>query len=397
MITLETQKTRFTRHKVNQGFQLLSSCLRTVVVNFALSAACGKSDDCNKKNKKNLLSGWGNTTNIFRMSKTKLIVVLFGLGLIAYLFAKIGISAVFAQLSLLGWKAFLVVIPFLLINYIDTWAWIFTFPPPFSQHNISFLKVFYLRLWGEAINNFTATAHIGGDVTRIYCLKSLGMPMTQGTVSVVMDKAALIISEILFIYTGILLLLAKIEWPASVKWGVAFLLILVLLAIYIILAMVHKGVFSRVVEMVYSRWKWERILQFYEKMKHLDLHLAQFYKNHRREFIHSNVWHYLGWLAGAVESWLMLWLLGINVGAVDAVMIEALMILVKGVGFFVIGSLGIQEGGSVFLFHLLDMGQGTGLAFSLLKRIRELFYGLVGWIIFSTQPSTAQEPQTPLS
>ena len=326
-----------------------------------------------------------------------MVVVLLGLGLLAYLFSKIGISAVFAQLSSLGWKAFLVVMPFLLINYIDTWAWIFTFPPPFSKHNISFLKVFWLRLWGEAINNFTATAHVGGDVARIYCLKSLGMPATQGTVSVVMDKAAMIISEILFIYLGILLLLVKIEWPLSVKWGVAFMLVLVLLSIYIILALMHKGIFSKVVEMAYGKWKWKRLLQLHEKVQHIDLHLAKFYKYHRAEFVYSNFWHFLGWIAGAVETWLMLWLLGINVGVVDAIMIEALMTLVKGLGFFIIGSLGIQEGGSVFLFHLLDMGQGTGLAFSLLKRIRELFYGLVGWIVFSTQPAIIPKPQTPLS
>lgn len=333
------------------------------------------------------------------MSKTKAVIILLGLGLIAYLFHEIGLETVFEQLSSLGWKALLVFLPFLLINCIDTWAWILTFPPPFSKHAISFLKVFWLRLWGEAINNFTATAHIGGDVTRIYCLKSLGVPMTQGTVSVIMDKAALIISEILFIYTGILLALMKIDLPWWAKWGVAFTLILALLSIYGILALVHKGVLSKIVEMIYSRWQWKRILQLFEKIKHLDLHLTQFYKNHPNEFIRSNIWHYAGWIAGALETWVILWVMGTNIGIVEAVMIESLMTLVKGLGFFIVGSLGIQEGGAVFLFHLLNMGQDTGLAFSLLKRSREIFYGLVGWIIYSLQvsPVETKAHQTPLS
>lgn len=324
------------------------------------------------------------------MNKTKTLIVFFGLGLIVYLFKQIGFEAVFAQLSALGWKAFLVFIPFLLINCIDAWAWILTFPPPFSKHAISFLKIFWLRLWGEAVNNFTATAHIGGDVTRIYCLKSLGVPMTQGTVSVIMDKAALIISEILFIYTAILLALMKIDLPWWAKWGVSFTLILVLLSIYAVLALVHKGIFSKIVEMIYSRWQWQSILKLFEKIKHLDLHLTQFYKNHPHEFIRCNIWHYAGWAAGALETWVILWVMGMNVGIVEAIMIEGLMTLAKGLGFFIVGSLGIQEGGAVFLFHLLNMGQDTGLAFSLLKRSREIFYGIVGWLVFTLRFAPAE-------
>ncbi|MBI5428798.1 MAG: flippase-like domain-containing protein [Nitrospinae bacterium] len=333
------------------------------------------------------------------MNKTKAVVVLFGLGFVAYLFNEIGSAAVFERLSSMGWKSVLVFLPFLLCNYIDTWAWIFTFPPPFSRYSLSFASVFWLRLCGEAVNNFTATAHVGGDVTRVYCLRNMGVPMTQGTVSVVMDKAALIISEILFIYTGVFMLLAKIDWPAWLKWTVASSLILALAAIYGVLALVHRGVFSKIVETVYHRWKWERVLKFYEKVKHLDAHLAQFYRDHGREFVRSNVWHYIGWLAGALETWTLLYLLGIEADLFDALMIESLMTLVKGLGFFIVGSLGIQEGGSVFLFHLLDMGHGAGLAFSLLKRAREIFYGLAGWIAFSVLFSGAgvRESQAPLS
>jgi putative membrane protein len=333
------------------------------------------------------------------MNKTKISIVLVGLAFIVYLFSEIGVAAVWERLSALGWNSVLIFLPYLLCNYIDTWAWIFTFPPPFSKYAVSFASVFWLRLCGEAVNNFTATAHVGGDFTRVYCLKYMGVPMTQGVVSVVMDKAALIISEILFIYTAILLLLIKMDWPASLKWAIASSLILVLIAIYGVLALVHKGIFSKIVEAIYSKWRWDKILKFYEGVKHLDLYLAQFYRDHWREFVRSNVWHYVGWLAGALETWTLLYLLNIKAGFVDALMIEGLMTLVKGLGFFIVGSLGIQEGGSVFLFHLLDLGLGTGLAFSMLKRTREIFYGLAGWIVFSVQFSgaKARESQAPLS
>ena len=66
-------------------------------------------------------------------------------------------------------------------------------------------------------------------------------------------------------------------------------------------------------------------------------------------------------------------------------MIESLISLAKGLGFLIPGSLGVLEGGSVLLFQALGLGPGLGLAFSLLKRTREIFFGMLGWVVLSTQ------------
>ncbi|MFQ5451567.1 MAG: flippase-like domain-containing protein [Nitrospinaceae bacterium] len=319
------------------------------------------------------------------MKTGKVLLFFLGLGIIALLFYKIGFTEIEKQFSDLGWKVLYIFLPFFLIGYIGTWAWIYTFPPPFSKYKISFSKLFWLRVVGEAVNNFTSTAHVGGDLTRVLFLKKLGVPTTKGMVAVIMDKVALIITEVFFIFTGILLLLVKMDWPAWVKGGVASSFLLAGLFIYGILLMVRKGVFSKMSGSLQRRWDWKWLDQIHEKIKHLDHHLSHFYRHHRREFISSNVLHYVSWILGALETWTILYVLGLRVGLVDAIMIEALVTLVKGLGFFIVGSLGVLEGGTVFLFQILNIGEGTGLAFTLLKRAREMAFGALSWLVFSIQ------------
>jgi uncharacterized membrane protein YbhN (UPF0104 family) len=95
-----------------------------------------------------------------------------------------------------------------------------------------------------------------------------------------------------------------------------------------------------------------------------------------RSFGHSLV----GWATGALETWLMLALLGSPVSLMTALVIEAGAAGVRAVGFLIPGSLGVLEGGIVGLFALLRMDPATGLAFGIVRRIREATWILLGYV-----------------
>jgi len=42
------------------------------------------------------------------------------------------------------------------------------------------------------------------------------------------------------------------------------------------------------------------------------------------------------------------------------------------------GSLGVQEGGGVYIFHILKLDMSAGLTLMLLKRVRELVFAALG-------------------
>jgi putative membrane protein len=86
------------------------------------------------------------------------------------------------------------------------------------------------------------------------------------------------------------------------------------------------------------------------------------------------------WFVGAVEVWIALWALGIPGGFPQAIVLEGVAQGVRSAMFFVPGALGIQEGGYVVVGRLLGIPGEMGLALALIRRVRELVFGIPGLI-----------------
>ncbi len=316
------------------------------------------------------------------MSKQKLITTILGLGIFIYIFKAIGWQATLDSIVSIGWKYPIILLPFSLVNYVDTWGWLYTFPKYNPTHTLSFSKIYWLRICGEAFNNFTPSAHIGGDILRILILKKLGLATTESSVSVILDKTTIIISEIVFIYTSLSIFIVLIPLNSWIKFGIIFSLILAVLFVYLLIWLMHHGALTTLCRFLDQKLKTQWASQLYEKVLHIDQLLGDCILQNKKKFWLSNLWHYIGWILGALETWLMLYLMNISISLLQAIMIEGLLCLAKGLGFFIIGSLGVMEGSMISLFQILNLGQGPGLAFTLLKRSRELIYGILGWSLY---------------
>jgi uncharacterized membrane protein YbhN (UPF0104 family) len=86
----------------------------------------------------------------------------------------------------------------------------------------------------------------------------------------------------------------------------------------------------------------------------------------------------------ALEIWLALYFLGVQVSFTEAVVIESLIQAVSSAAFFVPGGLGVQEGGFVLIGGALGLDPATCLALAGARRIRDLLIfvpGLFAWQI----------------
>jgi uncharacterized membrane protein YbhN (UPF0104 family) len=93
-------------------------------------------------------------------------------------------------------------------------------------------------------------------------------------------------------------------------------------------------------------------------------------------------WQFAGLVAGCIETWLALRWLGHSVGIAAAIAIESLTQAARQFIFIVPGGLGVQEASLIGLGELLGVGSGMALALSLVKRARELIFGvpaLLAW------------------
>ncbi len=80
-----------------------------------------------------------------------------------------------------------------------------------------------------------------------------------------------------------------------------------------------------------------------------------------------------------------------------ALVLEAGISVAKGASFFVPGSVGVQEGGISWLFDLTGIGLELGLAYAVVRRVRELLwigagFALLAWYLRAREPSRSALP-----
>jgi uncharacterized protein (TIRG00374 family) len=124
----------------------------------------------------------------------------------------------------------------------------------------------------------------------------------------------------------------------------------------------------------------------------LDKNIYQFYSHNKKKAFYSFVYCFLGWMAGLIEVFLILYLLGIPVDTVSAYIIESLSTAARGVTSFIPGSVGGQEGGIIAIFVSLKLSASIALTFGILRRLRELIWTGAGLFIFSKLEWTIEEP-----
>ena len=312
------------------------------------------------------------------MTRRKAILLVLGLSLFIYLISQTGWHQILDQITRLKWNLIPIVLVYLGVYILDTLGWKFSFRQ--QDHSVSFFHLFWIRLAGEAVNNTTPMGYVGGEPVKAYMLKSFDVSMPESFASLVVAKTTLTLSEILFIVFGLTAVFIELE--LSLTFKIVMSLMLVLLTVLVILFMFfqQKGMFTFIAKIL-TRLKigQDAISKKMEKIKELESHLAEFYKSSKWQFIFSFSFHFLGWLAGILEIYLIIVFLGLPLNMLDALMIETLHQLIRGLAFWVPGNIGTQEGGNFFIFTLFGLGGAVGLSVSLIRRIRELIWAALGW------------------
>ncbi len=104
-----------------------------------------------------------------------------------------------------------------------------------------------------------------------------------------------------------------------------------------------------------------------------------------------------GWLCEALESYLILKLLGVDLDFFAVASIEVMLSFLKNVLFVIPAGIGVQDVGYVSCLSALGVPDAlnVGAAFSALKRGKELFWAAVGYSLLASEnrPSLAATPQ----
>jgi uncharacterized membrane protein YbhN (UPF0104 family) len=202
------------------------------------------------------------------------------------------------------------------------------------------------------------------------------VPYRESVASVIIAKTTITLSQALFLAMGVAAALA-LAVDARLVRAMLWLLLVELIGAGGFLAVQIAGLVTRGARLL-ERFK---KLQAFAAAENLDRTLQSFYRREWRRFALSVSFHLLGWIMGVFETWLFLRVLQIPASITTALVIETLGSAVRFATFFVPGSLGALEGANTAAFAALGFGAQAGLAFSLLRRLRQVVWIGLGVVV----------------
>jgi len=269
------------------------------------------------------------------------------------------------------------VLPLLL----DTRGWRSLLKRTGSDKFVSWRSLLAIAAVRESINRLLPVANIGGELIGIRLLMLRGVRGPVAAASVIVEVMLTLISQYAFVALGVFCLL-HVTSPFIVRELLVTLAVALPMIVALALLLRYGSLFERggrLIEGLFdhgSQWR-ALLLQSSE----VDAEIARLFKAGAR-LLSAAAWQLSGLLAGTLETWLALRWLGHPVGIAQAVALESLTQAIRNFIFLVPAGLGVQEAGLVALGALLGVNGPTALALSLVKRVRELLFGvpvLLGW------------------
>jgi uncharacterized protein (TIRG00374 family) len=317
--------------------------------------------------------------------------LLFFLGLCLFfaMIRSVGIDRLRALGFLLTGPAFGVFFIYLLVCSPDVLAWQVLFSEKLCS-KVRFRDLYGIRLAGEALNNTTPFIDIGGEFLKVFMVAGrYGLSKKSALTVTVMDRTTLFISEIAFWIVG--LVLAVLVMPIPPLWTRILLgttLVSLLLGSWLLFIQ-RQGFFLTGFRMLQKLGLRSDFLEkFQVSFQEVDEGIASFYREERLRTLCSYFLHFLGWMAGGLEIYFMFRVVGISATPAEAVLVEALLQMIRTSSSFIPGNLGAQEAGMALAAGWLGFHPSVGVTLSLLKRFRQLIWISAGFAIWGVHQWT---------
>lgn len=307
---------------------------------------------------------------------------LLGLAAAIVLVVHQGWADIFGAIDRAGWPL-LWLLPFhALPLLLDVFGWRVLLAPRDPHRRATIPVLFWIAAVREAIDRLLPVANIGGEIIGVRLVKWRGIDVAAGAASVTVEVLLTVVNQYLFVGLGLVLLIVLTADTGTL--GSVLIAVVVSLPVPVaLIALVRYGrVFSRLEALAKKlSGSLSRVLADLVDGSMLDQEIRALCVRPAR-LAAAGAWQLLGLVVGSFECWLALRLLGHPVGIADAVALEATTQALRHVFFVVPAGLGVQEGGLLLIGEMLGLPPGISIALSLIKRMREIVFGvpaLISW------------------
>lgn len=329
------------------------------------------------------------------------------LALGVYVLRSADLPRVASLLGSLGWRLPLLLLPNLAVTLIEAVAWRGSFAllgtrPPFAP-------LVRVRLAAEAVMLGVPSGALVSESLQPYLLRRhCGVPLETAVVASVGRKFFVVVSH------GLVLAVATVLcWPLLARLSPRFigrpgLPWLLLASALFMLAAFGAGFAAgaraqlaervrRLLDRLMGRWIGGWLERHAPRFARTDEQLLRFFERDRRALGLPMLLYSAGWLLRGVETLVYLRLLGVDVSLTSATVIESALVLVRSIAVPVPAGLGVQDAAYVLTLGALGVPDATtvGTAFVLLKRGKDLFWIVLGFVLLALgerRPAPAPGP-----
>jgi len=305
----------------------------------------------------------------------KLIFLFIGVALLGVVLLNTDLSELWRQVSAVGVAGMLLVmLVYALYFGADALSWQIVLPAaPLSPRWIG--RLFVVRMIGEAYNNITPTASLGGEPIKAWLLKSnWGIPLRDAGASLIIAKTTSMFSLVLFVAIGVLMLTGHPQLNATHKAvAVAGLAFIVLNAVVFFL-MQRLRLSTFVARKLGDSRFGKKLAGGIAAAEDIDRQFEHFYRQHRVRLAWSFALAMVNWVMGVLEVYVILACIGHPTTFAEVWMIECMVQLVRTVTFFIPAGLGTQEGAFLIGVGALTGVPSAGVATALVRRCRDLLW-----------------------
>lgn len=319
----------------------------------------------------------------------KLLFLLLGVALLAVVLLKTDMHALWPQVERLGLAGMTtVMVVYALYFFADALSWHIVLPAvPLKLRWLA--RTFAVRMVGEAYNNITPTASMGGEPIKAWLLKSnWGIPLRDVGASLVIAKTTSMFSLVLFVGVGVFMLLEHPTVSAEHKHIAALGFAFIVLSAVVFFLMQHLRLSTHVARGLGRTRFGQRLGGALAAAEDIDRQFEAFYSGHRARLLWSFAFAMANWMLGALEVYLIMAMLGHPLSFSEVWMIECMVQLVRTVAFFIPAGLGAQEGAFAVAVGALTGFPAAGVATALVRRCRDVLWIAVSLLVASAYAVT---------
>ncbi|MEG1585831.1 MAG: lysylphosphatidylglycerol synthase transmembrane domain-containing protein [Bacteroidales bacterium] len=312
------------------------------------------------------------------------IAFAFGISALLFMVYKIGMDVIWDNLKQTGWWFGAIIGVWGVVYLINALSWYIIIREDTTE-KIPFLAVFKFTVSGYALNYITPMGLAGGEPYRIMELRRY-MPTEKATANVILYAMMHVCSHFFFWLTAAIL----IAWLVPVSVAVSIALTVIVTACIVLIILFFRGYKQGlVIRLTRIAGNLPFIGKKIRNMKEstrdrltlIDNQIRDLRGKRVKAFYGSLLLEYIARLVNCIEILIIVYALGEHASYIDALIIVALSSLFANLLFFSPMQLGTREGGLYLAFKTLGIVPGISISVSLITRIRELFWIMIGILL----------------